>query len=226
MKRLVWTIGGTTGPSSGRPSWLRIRSGVMRSARPSHRTPQRGSRDLRRRMAGRSCRVPACSLGRETMHREGDAMLERLHREQDGLQRRGAAHRTYRLPFACARYACAAYPRKGGKARKGESRGRTAHLGRRGRGSTTRWSRRWRGRSGGGRCWTTGVHATLEDPGPGQGRRRDLCQPDLRLTLLAPEIVEAILDGRQPAELQLDDLLKGFPKDWEEQRRSLAINDG
>ena len=32
----------------------------------------------------------------------------------------------------------------------------------------------------------------------------------LRLTLLAPEIVEAILDGRQPAELQLDDLLEGF----------------
>ena len=31
----------------------------------------------------------------------------------------------------------------------------------------------------------------------------------LRLTLLAPEIVEAILDGRQPAELQLDDLLEG-----------------
>ena len=37
----------------------------------------------------------------------------------------------------------------------------------------------------------------------------------LRLTLLAPEIVEAILDGRQPAELQLDDLLKGFPLEWE-----------
>jgi hypothetical protein len=29
----------------------------------------------------------------------------------------------------------------------------------------------------------------------------------LRLTLLAPEIVEVILDGRQPVELQLDDLL-------------------
>ena len=39
----------------------------------------------------------------------------------------------------------------------------------------------------------------------------------LRLTLLAPDIVEAILDGRQPAELQLDDLLKGFPLEWEEQ---------
>ena len=37
----------------------------------------------------------------------------------------------------------------------------------------------------------------------------------LRLTLLAPEIVEAILDGRQPAELQLDDLLVRFPLEWE-----------
>jgi hypothetical protein len=32
----------------------------------------------------------------------------------------------------------------------------------------------------------------------------------LRLTLLAPELVEAILDGRQPSDLQLDDLLEGF----------------
>jgi hypothetical protein len=39
----------------------------------------------------------------------------------------------------------------------------------------------------------------------------------LRLTLIAPEIVEAILDGRQPAELQQDDLLAGFPLEWEGQ---------
>jgi hypothetical protein len=37
----------------------------------------------------------------------------------------------------------------------------------------------------------------------------------LRLTLLAPDIVEAILDGRQPAELRLEDLLAGFPLEWE-----------
>ena len=43
----------------------------------------------------------------------------------------------------------------------------------------------------------------------------------LRLTLLAPEIVEAILDGRQPAELQLDDLLEGLPLEWEGQRSAL-----
>jgi hypothetical protein len=41
----------------------------------------------------------------------------------------------------------------------------------------------------------------------------------LRLTLLAPEIVEAILEGRQPAEMQLNDLLAGFPLVWEEQSR-------
>jgi hypothetical protein len=31
-------------------------------------------------------------------------------------------------------------------------------------------------------------------------------------------IVEAILDGRQPAKLQLDDLLEGFPGDCQEFR--------
>ena len=40
----------------------------------------------------------------------------------------------------------------------------------------------------------------------------------LRLTLLAPEIVEAILGGRQPARLQRKDLLKRFPVGWWEQR--------
>ena len=37
----------------------------------------------------------------------------------------------------------------------------------------------------------------------------------LRLTLLAPEIVEAILDGRQAAEMTLRGLLKGVPVEWE-----------
>jgi hypothetical protein len=39
----------------------------------------------------------------------------------------------------------------------------------------------------------------------------------LRLTLLAPEVVEATLDGRQLPELQLDGLLKPFPVHWEAQ---------
>lgn len=43
----------------------------------------------------------------------------------------------------------------------------------------------------------------------------------LRLTLLAPDIVEAILDGRQPAGLQMDDLLKPMPQEWVAQRRPI-----
>lgn len=43
----------------------------------------------------------------------------------------------------------------------------------------------------------------------------------LRLTLLAPDIVEAILDGRQPSTWQLELLLKPFPGDWSEQRKAL-----
>ena len=44
----------------------------------------------------------------------------------------------------------------------------------------------------------------------------------LRLTLLEPELVETILDGRQPATLQLDGLLDCFPLEWEGQRRAFG----
>ena len=43
----------------------------------------------------------------------------------------------------------------------------------------------------------------------------------LRLTLLAPEIVEAIVAGHQPSTLQVDDLLKPLPLDWQRQRSIL-----
>jgi len=58
------------------------------------------------------------------------------------------------------------------------------------------------------------VHATLEDLAKAKGVNATYVSRILRLTLLSPEIVEAILDGRQPAELQLDDLLKGFSLEW------------
>jgi hypothetical protein len=43
----------------------------------------------------------------------------------------------------------------------------------------------------------------------------------LRLTLIAPDIIEAILTGRQPSTLQLNDLLKPLPAEWERQRSEL-----
>lgn len=64
-----------------------------------------------------------------------------------------------------------------------------------------------------------GVHSTLEDLARAKRLPPSYVSGILRLTLLAPEIVEAILDGRQPATMQLDDLLAGFPLAWEGQRR-------
>ena len=43
----------------------------------------------------------------------------------------------------------------------------------------------------------------------------------LRLTLLASDIVEAILNGRQPPGLRLDTLMGRFPVGWREQARVL-----
>jgi hypothetical protein len=40
----------------------------------------------------------------------------------------------------------------------------------------------------------------------------------LPLTCLAPDIVEAILDGRQPKGLRLAEMLGNGPLDWNEQR--------
>ena len=42
----------------------------------------------------------------------------------------------------------------------------------------------------------------------------------LRLTLLAPEIIEAIMDGRQPEEVTLPALMKGSPAEWQAQASS------
>lgn len=41
----------------------------------------------------------------------------------------------------------------------------------------------------------------------------------LRLTLLAPDIVEAILDGKQEPDRTLSQLLEPLPTDWQSQRR-------
>jgi hypothetical protein len=43
----------------------------------------------------------------------------------------------------------------------------------------------------------------------------------LRLTLMAPDIVEAILGGQQPVWLPLEDLLRRFPVGWLDQRAKL-----
>jgi hypothetical protein len=71
---------------------------------------------------------------------------------------------------------------------------------------------RWR------RMLDKGVYATLEDLARAKYVHATYVSRVLRLTLLAPEIVEAILEGRQPAEMQLYDLLARFPLEWAGQR--------
>jgi hypothetical protein len=48
-----------------------------------------------------------------------------------------------------------------------------------------------------------------------EGLTRSFVNRLLRLTLLAPDIVEAILDGRQPKEMQLEDLTQALPSAWD-----------
>ena len=43
----------------------------------------------------------------------------------------------------------------------------------------------------------------------------------LRLSLLAPDLIEAVLDGQQGAGPQLHELMKSFPVDWKIQRKHL-----
>ena len=54
-----------------------------------------------------------------------------------------------------------------------------------------------------------------------EGVTRSFVNRLLRLTLLAPDIVEAILEGRQPKAMQLEELTDAIPSEWEKQRKAL-----
>lgn len=62
-----------------------------------------------------------------------------------------------------------------------------------------------------------GVHTTIEDIAAAEKITASYVSRILRLTLLAPSIIEAILDGRQGPEMTLATLMKPFPVEWEKQ---------
>ena len=68
---------------------------------------------------------------------------------------------------------------------------------------------RWR------RMLETGVVVTIREIAAAERINEPYVSRVLRLRLLAPEIVEAILDGRQPPDITLRGLMKGFPVEWE-----------
>jgi len=65
-----------------------------------------------------------------------------------------------------------------------------------------------------------GVYATVEEIAAAEKINASYVSRILRLTLLAPEIVEEILDGRQPAEVTLAALMQPFPVGWTEQGKT------
>jgi hypothetical protein len=67
-----------------------------------------------------------------------------------------------------------------------------------------------------------GVCGTIEELATREKVNRGYMSRVLRLTLLAPDIVEAILDGRQPEGMRLEDLLERFPLEWCRQREPSA----
>ena len=48
----------------------------------------------------------------------------------------------------------------------------------------------------------------------------------LKLTTLAPDIIEAILHGEEPSGLSLAQLIRTFPMDWERQRALFGFTPG
>ncbi len=66
----------------------------------------------------------------------------------------------------------------------------------------------------------SGAYATISEIAAAEKINETYVGRVLRLTLLAPDIVEAILNGRQPADVTLAVLMKPFAVEWTEQRRT------
>lgn len=70
----------------------------------------------------------------------------------------------------------------------------------------------------------TGEFATLIELAAAERLDRSFVSHVLQLTLLSPDLVEAILDGRQSMRVQLQALVRGLPVEWERQRELMATS--
>ena len=76
------------------------------------------------------------------------------------------------------------------------------------------------------RMLESGEFATIAELAEREGNAPSYMTRVLRLTLLAPDIVEAILDGRHPPELTIARLLEPFGLHWHEQAGDLLPPSG
>src|ERR1700751_572161 len=68
-----------------------------------------------------------------------------------------------------------------------------------------------------------GAYGSIAEMADQEGINRSYLSRTIRLALLAPDIVGAILNGTQPATLQLSDLERLFPIEWEAQRTAFGF---
>jgi len=66
-----------------------------------------------------------------------------------------------------------------------------------------------------------GTHATIAEIAAAEKINESFVGRVLRLTLLAPDIVETVLGGRQPAQMTLAVLMRRFPVLWSAQKSEL-----
>jgi len=74
------------------------------------------------------------------------------------------------------------------------------------------------------RMLESGEFATIAELAEREGIAPSYMTRVLRLTLLAPDIVEAILDGKQGPEVTLARMLEPFPVEWSRQRPGLSTS--
>ena len=72
------------------------------------------------------------------------------------------------------------------------------------------------------RMQETGEFTTIVELAEREGITPSNITRVLRLTLLVPDTVEAILDGKQATQLTPAGLMESFPLDWEKQRKLIC----
>jgi hypothetical protein len=70
----------------------------------------------------------------------------------------------------------------------------------------------------------SGRYATVRDLAKAETINESYLGRILRLTLLSPTIIEAILEDRQPPTLELDGLLERYPVEWDKQLETLTAS--
>ncbi len=68
-----------------------------------------------------------------------------------------------------------------------------------------------------------GRYATVRDLAKAEKINESYLSRVLRLTLMSPTIIQIILEGRQPAGMELDSLLGPLSLDWAQQHTQLAL---